>query len=203
MKNSLNYLIIDIGSFLTIGLVLCLSSSLFAPLPSSISFSFTICKTCKTTSFLFFFGFPWISQRINIPFPKAPVFWFQAFHLKMSNKTSTKNQIVKDIFKVKYIDLDWKTWAVWVIFSLGQNKDYSSGGRHHFREIWKTTPKRYGGRSPYMWFWWKSEVLATRSTFYRNLLLVSWRLLLVTRNRCYQEGFSCFYRYEEMQEMGT
>ena len=38
--------------------------------------------------------------------------------------------------------------------------------------------------------------------FYRFLLVVC-RPLLVTRSECHHEGFQCFSRYEEMQEVGS
>lgn len=47
------------------------------------------------------------------------------------------------------------------------------------------------------------EVHAAMHTFYKSVLLVFWRFLLVTRSWHHHEGFYFFSRYEEMQAFGT
>ena len=37
--------------------------------------------------------------------------------------------------------------------------------RQHLRELWETTPKRAGGSSVYMWFWWRGKALNQASIF--------------------------------------
>ena len=50
----------------------------------------------------------------------------------------------------------------------------------------------------------KGVVYAAMHAFYRSLLLVLWRLLLVTRSRHpHHEGFQCSCRFKEMQELGS
>ena len=87
-----------------------------------------------------------------------------------------------------------------VKFYLGQNEDYSISDNSE-----KLLRRGGGGGrgevSTYV-ILVKGSSCNQAHIFYRFLLVVC-RPLLVTRSECHHEGFQCFSRYEEMQEVGS
>ena len=87
-------------------------------------------------------------------------------------------------------------WELQVRFHLGQIEDNNAGDSTS--DTSEKLLQRGRGRSIYLGFWWK-ESTCTKALFF----FFFYRFLLVTRSSHHHEGFWCFSRYEEIQELGS
>ena len=90
-------------------------------------------------------------------------------------------------------------WELWVKFYLGQMRTVAQGIA--FQMALRNCSREASGKVSIYVLLVNGECMqwGVHTFFCRRLLLVSWRLLLVTRNRRHHEEFQCFSRYEEIQ----
>lgn len=131
-----------------------------------------------------------VSSRLQ-QFLRPSLFWMTLTMLRITGQVPQ----LSSHFRVCGLKKQCATWELWVKFYLGQNEDCSPGDS--ISESSEKLLRRGGGKVSTYGFWWRVRGSMPSSTHYCR------RFLLVTRSRRHHEGFQCFSRYEELQELGS
>ena len=91
---------------------------------------------------------------------------------------------------------------MWVKFYLRLNADCTQGDSTSDNSGKLLQRSRGKGQYIYM-ILVKGEYMQLSAYFSRKFLLIPWSFFLVTRSSRHYEGFVGFYRYEEIQELGS